>query len=1098
MGLSINVATGQNAEGVIQTSGDLPDANWTVSNANTYKDAPIAYTVAPGDSDWYGLWLGNNSSSSWIAANPDNLYGNGDMIFTLKFNLTGYNAADASLVGGLATLDDIGDVLLNGHEIGSVAYNTFNSLHTLSSGAGDFVSGWNTLTIQITESDNLYEGGRLQGMVVDNVPSSPPIHWANAVSGNFRTATDWQGGVVPTSTSDAILDAAGGNYTVTSSVDETANSVQLAANATLLVTGGTFTATAGTGSGANAGTISVHTGTFVASGTVENAGGTIFADTGGIVDLSGATLVGGTLSTKFSGVIDAGGPLGGSNPGPGTFDGTTSGIVNLGTVVVQDGYGLIIKGSIENDFSISLASTGDATELEIGQGGATLSGSGYFNLSDNANNAISAASPDAVLTVASIIDGAGTIGGGGLGLDNEGLVDANGTNALILSTSAPVTNTGVFEGAAAGGLTISGTSIDNAGGTIQAGYGSQVDLSASTIAGGTLKTQSTGAIYVSGTGSTTFDGSASALTIEASVVVRDGGELNLLGPVDNSGTISVEGQTTETSLDVGKGGATLSGGGSIVLSDNADNTIAASSSGAMLTNTDNTISGAGSIGGGGLGLANDTAGTIDANGTNALIVSTTGAVTNAGLIEATGSGGLSISATIDNAGGTISAAAGSGINLSGATIAGGTLTTVGSGVINVSGSPTTFDGTTTDVVDQASIVVQNGSQLILKGAIQNSGTISLQGQTKGSSLTIGQGGATLSGGGSITLSDLANDSITAAASGAVLTNVDNTISGTGTIGAGGLGFTNESAGTLDATGNALTLSTTGAVSNAGTLEATGAGSSLIIENTTIDNAGGTISVGAGARLFLESADIQGGALAGAATGGIRVLGAANMLDGTASTVDISGRMVVASTASLSGQGSIDNSGAITVQGTATLNGPLDNTGRIAVAGGALTIEGAVSGAGKAVIDGGTLTFASSFGEDVAFNGGGTLVLADSQDYGGTIARFSTTGANALDLSDIGFVGPDQATFSGGAAGGVLTVTDGMHTAHIKLLGDYLNSTFTTATDNHGGVIVTDPRVSRLIEAVAASPALSGAGASSREAPQIHEAAVLAPAAQHFG
>ncbi|MGC2411152.1 MAG: hypothetical protein WA459_00415, partial [Stellaceae bacterium] len=42
--------------------------------------------------------------------------------------------------------------------------------------------------------------------------------------------------------------------------------------------------------------------------------------------------------------------------------------------------------------------------------------------------------------------------------------------------------------------------------------------------------------------------------------------------------------------------------------------------------------------------------------------------------------------------------------------------------------------------------------------------------------------------------------------------------------------------------------------------------------------------------------------------------------------------------------------------------------------------------------------------------------------------------------------------------GTLTVTDGTHTIHLKLLGLYTTSNFTLATDNHGGTQVTDPPV----------------------------------------
>ena len=100
-GFSLDVATGQDASGAIQTAGDLADANWTVTNADNYQKAPIAYTAGPGDADWGGNggWFANGPGSSWIAADP-NVSANGNMTFTFKFDLTGWNPADATLSGG--------------------------------------------------------------------------------------------------------------------------------------------------------------------------------------------------------------------------------------------------------------------------------------------------------------------------------------------------------------------------------------------------------------------------------------------------------------------------------------------------------------------------------------------------------------------------------------------------------------------------------------------------------------------------------------------------------------------------------------------------------------------------------------------------------------------------------------------------------------------------------------------------------------------------------------------------------------------------------------------------------------------------------------
>jgi hypothetical protein len=83
-----------------------------------------------------------------------------------------------------------------------------------------------------------------------------------------------------------------------------------------------------------------------------------------------------------------------------------------------------------------------------------------------------------------------------------------------------------------------------------------------------------------------------------------------------------------------------------------------------------------------------------------------------------------------------------------------------------------------------------------------------------------------------------------------------------------------------------------------------------------------------------------------------------------------------------------------------------------------------------------------------------LELARSQTYAGRITGFSTT--TSLDLEDIAFGSKTTASYKGTAASGVLTVTDGAHTARITLIGDYLASSFSVASDGHGGTKVTDP------------------------------------------
>ena len=114
----------------------------------------------------------------------------------------------------------------------------------------------------------------------------------------------------------------------------------------------------------------------------------------------------------------------------------------------------------------------------------------------------------------------------------------------------------------------------------------------------------------------------------------------------------------------------------------------------------------------------------------------------------------------------------------------------------------------------------------------------------------------------------------------------------------------------------------------------------------------------------------------------------------------------------------------------------------------------MSGAGQATIRGGTLNLRSSFSENVYF-----VSAARWNTRTGAITglrrddlRLFHSGADRFDLRDIAFKSASEASFSGDRGGGELTVTDGTHTAHIYLAGDYAASTFVASSDGHGGTM----------------------------------------------
>jgi hypothetical protein len=194
-------------------------------------------------------------------------------------------------------------------------------------------------------------------------------------------------------------------------------------------------------------------------------------------------------------------------------------------------------------------------------------------------------------------------------------------------------------------------------------------------------------------------------------------------------------------------------------------------------------------------------------------------------------------------------------------------------------------------------------------------------------------------------------------------------------------------------------------------------------------------------------------------------------------------------------GIIDSRGA----GGLVIKSAVDNTGLMEATSN-MTVEGAVTGTGAAKLRGATLHFADAFTENVAFLKGpgavtsGTLELSQSVGYGGTISAFSKTGGTFLDLDDIAFGGKTTATYAGTAPGGILTVTDGVHTAQIHLSGNYLGTTFTVVSDGHGGTKVSDTTTAaaKLVTAMSQMPTPSALGISAASHPSMMAPLFAAP------
>ena len=172
----------------------------------------------------------------------------------------------------------------------------------------------------------------------------------------------------------------------------------------------------------------------------------------------------------------------------------------------------------------------------------------------------------------------------------------------------------------------------------------------------------------------------------------------------------------------------------------------------------------------------------------------------------------------------------------------------------------------TPVTENAgSMTISDGAVLPLSGMIENTGTIALDSTGDRTDLQLIEQGITLEGAGQVMLSDSNENFIFGTVSDVTLTNVDNTISGAGHLGAGQLILINE--GTIIATGtNSLDIDTgTNIVTNSGTLEATGTGGleihSDIVNTGVLWANGGNVTIdgsvsGNGTALISGSATLE--------------------------------------------------------------------------------------------------------------------------------------------------------------------------------------------------------------------------------------------------
>src|SRR5215472_7370545 len=163
---------------------------------------------------------------------------------------------------------------------------------------------------------------------------------------------------------------------------------------------------------------------------------------------------------------------------------------------------------------------------------------------------------------------------------------------------------------------------------------------------------------------------------------------------------------------------------------------------------------------------------------------------------------------------------------------------------------------------------------------------------------------------------------------------------------------------------------------------------------------------------------------------------------------------------------ISSGGIVIVSGSGTLAGNMVvDGGYELVESGAMVVgdgyEDVTISAGTFELGSGGLVSGNGVVE-VHFSGAGMMVLDTPANFtNAVVAGFGAS--DQIDLRDVGFVTAttkrgqqSYLSFTEAASNlsGTLTVNDGAHTANIQLLGQYMASEFTAASDGNGGTLIT--------------------------------------------
>jgi hypothetical protein len=1011
--------------------------------------------------------LGANGSGGSTTLNATTLASTGSLI--VQGNAASGTTNKASLIlSGAAATDVTGYLRVSGDallEFGSGGITTIDAggeLELDGSGAQILTNGGEGAGLSGLDANHgafLIRGGSDSGVGAGGATVTTTASFANDGTAEIDSYGYGDGGSSVTFggalTNNATLDVGNANLSASTIVKATT----FASNGTFVLQGNTSSGTTDKASlilsGAATATV---TGYFRVSGDALlefGSGGITTIDSGGQLELdgSGAQILTNNGSANGLSGLDAnhgtlmlrGGSASGLGAGGATLT-TTTAFTNYATAEI-DAYGngdggssATFGGALNNDGALDIGNTGLSASTIVKattfatDGAFVLQGNAASGTTDKASLILSGKAA-ATVTGSERVSGDATLefGSGGItSIATGGSLELDGSGAQILTSSGASSglsgldaNNGTFllsgdTGAGAGGVSLTTTTAFTNYVTTNIDYYGG-DGGSSVTFGGALTNDATLQI-----GNTSL---SAATTVKATTLATDGTFVlqgNTTSGTTDEASLILSGKAASTvtgyervggdaTLEFGSGGITSIASGGWLEVDGSSAQIltkgGASSGLAGLTANDGTFVLRGDTNLGSGGAAVTTTSTPFTNDGDAYIDSLYG---GDGGSSATFGGALTNDATLD-VGNT---------GLSASTTVKAT-TFANNGTFNLQGN--TASGTT----DKASLILSGAAASTVTGYQRVGGDAVLE-FGSGGITTVGSGGW-LELDGSVA-QILTNSGAKSALTGLTENEGDLLLRGdNGSLGSGGASLTTTSTpfanyGDLyvDSYGygdGGSTATFGGILTNDGTFDIGNSGLSAAtkVTATGLDNSGTLSLVGTSqlAELVLNGAATTTG----------------NIAIGTGSEIDVTG-----SNSFTQGGGSTTVTGSLVASTIDANDGTLDFASAIASGDGV----GALN-----IGDLGTLEFGAAVDSthSVAFTAkDGALALGDAGAFAGSISGFS--GSDVIDLLSQPIT---ALAYSGSTTSGVLTVTGSSGTiATLAFTGDYKTSSFTSASDGHGG------------------------------------------------